>query len=586
MAFLTNPFYVIGHSSATKAERFELTEDITTIGRHPECTVVVEAGAVSRFHARLVRGADDFRIEDSGSRNGTFLNGQLLDEPTELKEGDRIRISDVELIFHHEPRPQGGEEQGFGAGHSMTFDGSSFGIMMVDDHETKGQPQAQVQFRSSTEGLKISATSEAKLSALLKISRDLTGALTLDEVFPKVLTSLFEIFPAADRGFIVMESPDKTLVPKWVKTRQSHDETETVRISRTIIRSAMESGEALLSLDAMDDRRFDSSESIADFSIRSLICAPLHDDNGQAIGALQIDSTRGQGQFRGEDVDLLAGVAAQVGIAINNARMHQQALVQQEVEQDLRLATEVQQAFLPQMPPDTKGFRVRSFYRAAHHIGGDYFDYIHLPDGRIGIVVADVVGHGVAAAMYMAKLSAETRFCLASEPDLSVAVAKLNDRMSRLHVERFVTFLLIVIQPDQHHVSIVNAGHMPPIVRRSQDGTLCEPGEEESGLPIAIDEGMDYEVVEFHLSVGDVAVMYTDGVNEAMDGADNEYGTDRLRNICLQAGSADEVKERIINDVFVHMGDAPPFDDMCLVVIEKMPNSEPPDGISDTLTES
>ncbi len=576
MAFLSSTSNVSGQIDGAASERFELTEDITTIGRHPECTIVVEAGAVSRFHARILRDNDEFRVEDSGSRNGTFVNGELIGEAHFLQEGDRVRISDVELIFHRDEVPE------FAAGQNMTFDGSSFGILMVDEHETKNAAAPQVQFHSSGDGLKMSATPEAKLSALMKINRDLTGALTLDEVFPKVLTSLFDIFPAADRGFIVMQSPDGALVPQWVKTRRSQDETETVRVSRTIIRRVMQSGEAILSLDAMDDSRFDSSESIADFSIRSMICAPLHDDDGEAIGALQIDSTKGHGQFRNEDVDLLAGVAAQAGIVINNAKMHQSALAQQEVEQDLRLATEVQQAFLPQMPPDAKGFRVRSFYQAAGHIGGDYFDYIHLPDGRIGVVVADVVGHGVAAAMYMAKLSAETRFCLASEPDLGKAVEMLNDRMSGLHVERFVTFLLVVIQPDDGKVSIVNAGHMPPIIRSSGDGSICEPGEEESGLPIAIDEGMDYEEVIHELQVGDVVVLYTDGVNEAMDADDEEFGTDRLRSLCAEPGTADEVKERIIEAVFDHIGKADQFDDMCLVVVERMPASDPPDGISDT----
>src|SRR5687768_13192114 len=123
-----------------------------------------------------------------------------------------------------------------------------------------------------------------------------------------------------------------------------------------------------------------------------MICAPLIDGDGVAFGALQIDSTEGRGQFRVEDVDLLAGVAGQASIVIRNAQMHERALRQQEVEQDLKLATEVQAAFLPKEPPDLEGFRVCSYYQAAQFIGGDYFDYIPLPGGRWAIVVADVVG--------------------------------------------------------------------------------------------------------------------------------------------------------------------------------------------------
>lgn len=561
MAFLST------NSHGRGIERFELNADVITIGRHPECDIVVDAGAVSRYHAKVFRRNADFAVEDAGSRNGTYLNGQLLTSRQTLQEGDRVRISDVELVFHMEETPEFARP-----GSEMTFDGSSFGIVMVDDQDTKSVG-SKVEFQASESGLKISATAEAKLAALTKINRNLTGALALDDVLPKILESLFEIFPAADRGFVVMENPEGVLVPRWVKLRYQRDETETVRISRTIIRNAMRSGEAVLSFDAMDDSRFNSSESIADFSIRSLICAPLHNEEGSPTGALQIDSTRGRGQFREDDVDLLAGVAAQASALINNARLHERALRQREVEQDLKLATEVQQAFLPQRPPDAEGFRVRSFYRAANHIGGDYFDYIPLPDGRVAILVADVVGHGVAAAMYMAKLSAEARFCLASERDWGRAVEQLNDRMSRLHVERFVTLLLMVIDSSEETVAVVNAGHMAPIVRRQADGTLDEPGSDCSGLPIAIDEGMRYESVTFPFLPGDVALLFTDGLNEAMNAADEEFGIERIRELVAAGGDAEEIHERIVRAVFAHVGPAPQVDDMCLVVIERLPSA-------------
>ena len=462
-------FLATSSSGDDSPSRFELTEHETTIGRHPECTIVIDAGAVSRYHAKIHRKPDGFLVEDAGSRNGTFLNGQLLSGSQFLREGDRIRISEIEFVFQDAPVPEFAR-----SGSEVTFDGTNFGILMVDDQDTEqlsgsgsdsGSGSAKIEFRSSSDGFKMVATPEAKLAALTRISGSLNNALAIDEVLPKVLTSLFEIFPAADRGFVVMDSENGDLVPRWIKTRIPHDESETIRISRTIIREVMRRKEPLLSMDASEDSRFDSSQSIADFSIRSMICAPLIDAEGNSFGALQIDSTQGRGQFRDEDTDLLAGVAAQAAIMINNAQLHERALHQKEVDQDLKLATEVQQAFLPQVPPDAPGFHVQSFYQAANHIGGDYFDYIHLADGRVAIVVADVVGHGVAAAMFMAKLSAETRFCLASDPDVARAIERLNDRMSGLQVERFITFLLFVIDPNNDKVTIVNAGHMAPVVR-------------------------------------------------------------------------------------------------------------------------
>jgi serine phosphatase RsbU (regulator of sigma subunit) len=258
---------------------------------------------------------------------------------------------------------------------------------------------------------------------------------------------------------------------------------------------------------------------------------------------------------------------------IANAQMHEHALRQREIEQDLKLATDVQRAFLPQAAPDIAGFEVESFYQAANHIGGDYFDYIHLSDGKVAVVVADVVGHGVAAAMFMAKLSAETRFCLAGEPDISKAVARLNDRMSALEVERFVTFLLLVLDPVSDSVTLVNAGHMPPILRRSESGELYEPGRDQSGLPIGIDSGMDYEAVTVNVAPGDLILMYTDGINEAMDANDAEFGIEAIRRLAVDGESDGQpggaVKDRIVGAVLDHVGEVTPFDDMCLVVIRR-----------------
>jgi serine phosphatase RsbU (regulator of sigma subunit) len=547
-----------------ETNRFDLKDGETVIGRHPDCDIVVEVGAVSRFHAKVVRRGTDFVLEDQGSRNGTFLNGQLISGGQALREGDRVRICEVELVYHSDAIPE------FLSGPEMTFAGSTFGVTMVDDEAGESSSVSKVEFRSSIDGLKISATPEAKLAALMKINSNLGEALSIDAVLPKVLTSLFEIFPQADRGFVVMKDAQGQLIPRWVKMRRANDETQSVRISRTIIREAMTTKAAILSLDASNDQRFDSSQSIADFSIKSMICAPLVGADGESFGALQVDSTEGRGQFREDDVDLLAGVAGQAAIVIRNAQLHEQALKNQEVEQDLRLATEVQAAFLPKHPPTINGYSVCSYYQAAQYIGGDYFDYIPLPDGRYGVVAADVVGHGVAAAMFMAKLSAETRFCLAADQNVAAAIERLNDRMSELGLERFVTFLLMVLDPSGDKIQIVNAGHMAPLVYHTASGETTEPGEDESGLPIGIDSGMSYQATDLVMKPGDVAVMYTDGINEAMDATDEQFSIERVRQCVAQGGGAEAILNRLVLAVRSFIGDGDQDDDMCVVVIERV----------------
>lgn len=562
MAFLTTT------AGPNVGARFDLVSDETVIGRHPDCDFVVEVGAVSRQHARIRRDGDNYLLEDLKSRNGTFLNGQLIGSAQPLRDGDAVRICDMEFSFHK------GEHPEFLGPSSMTFDGSSFGVLMVDDDSDAGSSSisvAKVDMKAVDSGtVQIASTAETKLKALLQINRELGRALSLDQVLPKVLDTLFRIFPQADRGFIVMQTPNGDLAPRWIKMRKSDAQADTVRISRTIIRQAMEEGEAILSMDAANDSRFEMSESIADFRIRSMICAPLMDSEGKAFGALQIDTLDQRNRFGEDEVDVLVAVATQAGIAIDNAAMHEQALVQKEVEQDLKLAQEVQQAFLPPAPPVVEGYSFYSFYKAAHQIGGDYFDYIPLPDGRIAVVVADVVGHGVAAAMFMAKLSAETRFCLVSSENPADAINKLNDELSSLLVERFVTFLMVVVDPVRHQATIVNAGHMAPIVRAA-DATLSEPGSEESGIPIAIMEGVEYESVTIDIRPGDLFLMYTDGVNEAMNAAGEEFGLDAVREtVAGSDGTAVRACERVIAAVQNFMGAAAQFDDMCVVGVQRL----------------
>ena len=347
MAFLTIA------DAGPDAERFSLDSETTVFGRHPDCDVVVDVGAVSRHHAKVVRKSGGYWVEDLKSRNGTFLNGQLVAGQQLLQTGDRIRICDVEFEF------KDGENLSalLAADATWQFGGSSFGVVMVDDPAgDSSSALSKVEIRKTSSGVHVAASVDTKLAALLQITQSLGNALKLDEVLPKVIESLFAIFPQADRGFIVMEEPDGSLVPRWVKARRSQDESETLRISRTIIRQAMSEGSAILSLDATSDARFQSSESIADFRIRSMICAPLIDGEGNSIGALQIDTTDQRNRFDDGDVEVLAAVATQAGVAIHNAELHERALVQKAVEHDLKLAIEVQAAFLPQWCPRFRDF--------------------------------------------------------------------------------------------------------------------------------------------------------------------------------------------------------------------------------------
>ncbi len=543
--------YLSAQSGPNQGKSYAVEGESFVLGRHPDCAIVVEDGAISRKHACVLQKGSEFFIEDLNSRNKTFLNTVrvLPGQPQALTDGDVISICEVEFLFHLGEKPERGSS-----------------ILFVDDDSESSNStiMSKVGVSSNYGGVQLTASTEAKLNALLEITRSLGRAIALDEVLPQVLNSLFKIFVQADRGFIALQGEDGTLVPRWSRAWRE-DVADTIRVSRTIVNQVMKSQEAILSADAATDSRFEMSQSIADFRIRSMMCAPLIDSEGKSVGVLQIDTLKQNKRFQQEDLEVLVAVATQAGIAIDNAQLHDRALRQREVERDLELAHEVQHGFLPEDRPALPGYEFFDFYQPANMVGGDYFDYLKLPDGKTAIVVADVVGHGVAAALMMAKLSAESRFCLASAPEPAKAIRMLNDRLCGQHVDRFVTAALIVLDPLTHTISIANAGHMAPIHYRT-DGTLEEPSSNEAGLPLGIMEGLEYEQATVQMEPGESMTLYTDGLNEAANPAGDLYTIDRIREkVAASKGSPSVLGKELVADVQQFVDGGVQTDDMCLV---------------------
>ena len=559
-------FYLQALSGPQSGKRYEIKGEKCILGRHPDCHIVIEVTAVSRNHCQIVREGNSCYLEDLGSRNGTFLNSETskIESRRLLKPGDEVRVCEVTFRFAGDPSP------GLAAPTSdipQMIDGAGLGAFLTDDDTS--QPSSTIMSKldvqsSSRGGVHITASADVKLEALLEITRSLVRVLSLDEVLPQVLKALFKIFVQADRGFIVLETPEHNLVPRWVRVRRE-DANDTLRISRTIIRQVMEGREAILSADAATDERFEMSQSIADFRIRSLMCAPLLNSDGNAFGALQIDTLDQRHRFTQQDLEILVSTASQAAIAIQNAQLHEAALRQRELARDMQLAHEVQHGFLPEKRPELPGYEFFDYYQPADQIGGDYYDYVPLPDGRLAIVVADVVGHGVAAALLMAKLSAEVRFTLYSEPNPAAAVTRLNERISALSAQRFVTMILVVLDPREHRATIVSAGHMAPLHRRA-GGQIEEPGDAVAGLPLGVTDEVTYEQADIEIAPGETLTLYTDGINEATDASGEFYTIERLREHARKGGRpAPAVGQAIVDDVRRFLGKAPQNDDMCLV---------------------
>lgn len=551
-------------------KRFDLLSDESVIGRSSECEIAIDVAAVSRRHASVLRERGQFLLKDLGSRNGTQLNGQAVVAPTPLREGDRVTVCDQEFVFHSEQPMSllGGE---------TTLGDESCLAQLVNDSDEQGAGNANVMatldLGPGSKSWSMSAQPEVKLAALVEISNNLGKALSVEEILPKLLDSLFKIFVQADRAFVVMRpEADAPLVPVSWRSRRKSESDEAPRLSRTIVEQAMTSQQAILSADAASDERFSMAQSIAEFEIRSMLCAPMIDAEGNSIGVIQVDTTNQRSRFMDEDLEVLAAVAAQAAVAMDNAAMHEQVVAQRALQRDLELASRMQRALLPSRAPEADGYDFFSYYESARQVGGDYYDYIELPDGRFAVIVGDVAGKGVSAAILMARLSSDVRFTLASEPDLAKVVERVNSLFVQQGWEdKFVTMIFAVVDPKTHEMTLVNAGHMAPMLR-SADGSVIEISEEEAGLPIGVYDGYEYESITRTLATGDSLTVFTDGFSEAMNSRRDLYGLERLAKVAAaQAANVTELGEHILQDVRAFVDGFAQSDDMCLACFGRNP---------------
>jgi phosphoserine phosphatase RsbU/P len=575
---------------ATPGTVHELHVERTVLGRHPNCHVVFDNGAVSRHHAQILESHGSYYVEDLRSRNGTFLNGQPLEGRTELHDGDQIRLCDITLVFTEHGSSLEDKSSGRKAvaetettlserpiGEAREIDESA-----VVSTATVLEDELSADFDTSSVLSKIDARridesesgnhAEAKLKAILEITRALGLELQVDAVLPKVLSALFNIFPQAAQGFVLLKDPDSgKLLVKATKLRKGK-EADAVAVSMTVVRQAMESGEALLSANVKDDSRFKQSTSLTKMKIRSVMCVPLLGHEGDAFGVIQI-VTRGEySSFDRDDLDLLVSVAAQAARAVENAALHEEVVRQRELERDLDFATQVQLGFLPKSRPRVDHYAFADYYDAAQRIGGDYFDYIEMPDGRVAITIGDVAGKGMPAALLMARLYSSTRFQLLTHADLPRAVSGLNAEIASSGLgHRFITFLVMVIDPATHRVSVVNAGHLSPLIRR-RDGSVHETGRDESCLPLGIIPDLECHESHFDLAPGELVIAYTDGVTEAMNSQREIYGRKRLEACITRSPELiDEQVKAMISDVEDFVGESTSRDDTCIVGFQRLP---------------
>lgn len=527
------------------------------LGRNPDCHVVINGTAVSREHAHILKIQGKYYIEDQKSRNGTFVNNEQISGRTALKDKDKIKICDFICTFSEPPEVK------------MPLPAS----MLSQEPEAEEEPDTsttaiEATVSHSSSRMILETQPAEKLKALLEITNNLSRTLELDSLLPKIVDSLFQLFRQADRCFIILrDEASQRLIPKFIKARRAHDETNA-RFSKSIVNQCLNDAQALLSDDASSDSRFAMSQSIADFRIRSVMCAPLCGQDGKGFGVIQLDTQDRSKKFTQDDLKLLMGVANQASVAYENVKFHLDTVVRERLQRDLELAREVQRGFLPLRPPLIPGYEFFAHYESAYEVGGDYYDFIPLPDDRVAIMLGDVAGKGVPAALLMAKISSDARFCVLTRSGAAEAITQLNSLMNQSGLsERFVTLAAAILDPKTHTVTLVNAGHPSPLLYHRSGGPVTEATSSAvTGLPIGVFDGFEYASCEVHLEPGDCIITFSDGVTEAMDINNNQLQTKGII-ACIQGTSLSPqaVGERLLKTVKQHAAGRSQHDDITLV---------------------
>lgn len=525
------------------------------MGRALDCQVHIRDLTVSRRHARISRKDNRFVIEDLGSGNGTFVNdGPVVQHA--LAHGDQIRVASATFAF----------EEVVGNPAQVTMVGPTESepqiVKVVDANRNLLNDAQALTTASSPRVLQVMA---ARLRTVYAVSAAISNILDLDELLDEILNRLFETFPRAERGFLMLiEEGTNELIPKAVKRKHNAVEDEEVEVSRTILQEVIARRHAVLSHNAMEDKRFRANRSVANFGIRAMMCAPLV-WRGEPLGIVYLDSA-GIAAFTQDDLELLSGIAGQSAAALGNARLHEKLMKQQRLQQDLHLAERIQQSFLPRRIPEIGGFTFSARYDPAYEVGGDFYDFIALPDERVGVVVADVSGKGVAAALYMARLTRDLRYLALAESDPAHVLKWMNRAvLENGQDDLFVTLAYVVLDTRNQQLSFANAGHMPPVVRRRQEGEVVELTGA-SGLPLGIVTTGDYTSELFQLTPGDSVLLFTDGLVEAMSPSKEMFGNERLRAALAHGSShARHTLRRVTQACQNHVLDAPQFDDTTVV---------------------
>lgn len=480
--------------------RHALAEEPATIGRDRTCEVPIEDPGASRRHARVVPTPDGYIVEDLGSKNGTLVN----DRPTDgavLQDGDRIVIGQVQLEFR-------------------LISGESLTQVIVTEDDLL--PERETRFVTYDQKLLLS---EQRLRMIYDLSERLVKLQGQDQLLNDALSIGFETL-GFERGAIGVRQSGRRAMD-WPVVRNLRGAEGELKISGTLLRRALEHGERAIYSEAQGGQ-VDPTVSMVQHGIRSAMCVPLMRGD-EVLGVIYGDQTSQGRTYTQEDIDFLAGIAGQVSIGLTNCRLFEEQKEMARLGRELEVARTIQNGLFPRSLPAGEGFQVAALNEPGDGVSGDYYDVIDAGSGRVWLLIADVTGEGVPASLIMANLQAVVRATIGESDNPGSLLARWNDLIyQNTDASKFVTCSLMLLDREARMLKMASAGHFPPIILTEKGGPPA-PLKVKPGYPLGVVEGTDYQTESAEMgAVSFTVVTYTDGIVEAMNRDQAQFGDERL----------------------------------------------------------
>ncbi len=528
----------------------ELTGGRLAVGRSStvELSFPEDAG-LSRQHFVFEPQGEDWTVQDLGSKNGTFVNNIPLKAKLILKPNDRITAGHLTIVFSPDSRPPGGGVVIFERDEDTTSPTSS---TLVTSLEGALSNQSLVLERGG-------AKASAQLEALLSAGQLLSENRPLNELFPVILNLAIKAVNA-QRGVLLILEGDELVA-------RAH-KGEGFRISSAVRDQVIRERSSILVRDAQLDDAFRSRMSIVEQKVHTMMAAPLQTKE-RIIGLIYVDSPFVLREFTKDDLSLLTVMANVAAIRVESARLAEVEQAERIMKRDLSQAAEIQRGILPERAPDVPGLQLAGFNAACRTVGGDYYGFVRYPGARVGVALGDVSGKGMAAALMVMAFEARLRVVAEDVDNPAHLVARLNKiTCANCPSNRFITFFYGVLDGATGLVSFANAGHNPPIVvRTSGEIEMLEGG----GPVLGVLSIAPYSEQQARLDPGDLLVVYSDGVTEAANTAEEEFGEQRLIDVLKdrRTASPNAIVSAVMEALHRFTSGAPQADDITLVVAKR-----------------